>query len=113
MKLTTFSQAQALLAIIHLMSTNFVQSFFFLINCINYTSAPLSNNSAESNPFGNEDEEESEEPNVVGSQNCTDVEKPVYLNVRVKALYDYKSADEDELSFKAGKDTFNIFLNFL
>lgn len=67
----------------------------------------MSNNSAESNPFGNEDEEDIEENQAKQNLSDNEIEKPVYLNVRVRALYDYSTNEEDELSFKAGKKTLN------
>lgn len=82
----------------------------------NYNNHSNSNNSKESvsNPFGEFDDEE-DTPNQNGGggymaspprEDSEEEAKSVqdsYLNIRVRALYDYKSSEDDELSFAAGK----------
>lgn len=83
----------------------------------NYNNHSNSNNSKESvsNPFGEFDDEE-DTPNQNGGggymaspprEDSEEEAKSVqdsYLNIRVRALYDYKSSEDDELSFAAGEE---------
>ena len=75
---------------------------------VNTNSVVSSNNiEAVPNPFGEFDEEDQSNQIQVNAESDEETssslgQKVNYLSVKVRALYDYQSAEEDELSFKAG-----------